>query len=249
MSYNHHTNDGITLATNSMIRKEGEYRKGIDENQTMVNSLAVRLARNGAFDNFLDEDAKKEFREDLKRLTEENVAKERRLQAYISAVTSVANAASHQEMENFQGLLEKTVEQELRKLNEESVAVMEEQKYLELCTKLGEVEEDDDLAVLPMENAAALKCPITGTLMEDPVKSKLCGHSYSRRGIEQHIKSSRVCPVAGCQNRHLTLDQLVADPETAMLVRREKKRQVYAKKSQSQSQSAIDMDDEEEAVL
>jgi Zinc-finger of the MIZ type in Nse subunit len=246
MSYNHHDNNGITLVTNSLIRKEGEYRKGIDQNQAMVNSLAARLERNGVFDSLLDEDSIKE-----------NVAKERRLKAYIRAVTSVGSGAGagSQEMDNFQGRLEKAVEEELEKINEESVAVIEEPKYLELCTKLGEVDEDDDLAVLPVENVAALKCPIMGTLMDDPVKSKLCGHSYSRRGIEQHLKSSRahVCPMAGCQNHNLTWDQLADDPETAMLVRRQKKRQAYAKQSQSQSQSAIVMDDdddgEEETVL
>jgi hypothetical protein len=248
MSYNHQTNNGITLVTNSMIRKEGEYRKGVDENQTMVNSLAGRLARNGTFDGLLDGDSMREYRESLKRLTDENIAKDRFLQAYLRAVTEVGNAAGREGMDDFQGLLERAVERELKKINDDSVAMTEEPKYLELCEKLGEVDEDADLAVLPLENGSALKCPITGTLMEDPVKSKFCGHSYSRRGIEQHFKNSMmcVCPMAGCRNRNLTREQLVDDPETAMLVRREKKRQEYAKKSQSQSQAAIDMDDDDD---
>lgn len=248
MSYNRQNNNSITLLTNSMIRKEGEYRKGVVENQTMVNTLAGRLARNGAFDTLLDVDSMNEFRQSLRRLTEENIANERYLKAYLGAVTSVGNAES-EEMDNFQGLLEKTVELELQRVNDQSVALTEEPRFLELCTKLGEVDEDEDLAVLPLENSSTLKCPIAGTLMEDPVKSTLCGHSYSRAGIQQHFKNSQghpSCPVAGCRNSRLTSDQLVDDPETAMLVRREKKRQDYAKKSQSQSQAAIDMDDDDE---
>jgi hypothetical protein len=248
MSFNHQNNNGITLLTNSMIRREGEYRKGIDENRTMVNSLASRLARNGKFDNLLDDDSMNEFRTSLKMLAEGNIANERFLTAYLGAVTSIGNSGN-QEMDNFQGLLEQTVEQELKKVNDQSPPLTEEPRYLELCMKLGEIDEDEDLAVLPQENASSLKCPIKGTLMEDPVKSTVCGHSYSREGIEQHIKNSNVhtsCPMYGCRNNRLNWDQLVDDPETAMLVRREKKRQVYAKKSQSQSQAAIDMDDDEE---
>jgi len=49
--------------------------------------------------------------------------------------------------------------------------------------------------VLATESTVNLKCPIQGSLMEDPVKNKRCGHVYSKLAIYQHIKIDRKCPV------------------------------------------------------
>jgi SUMO ligase MMS21 Smc5/6 complex component len=55
-------------------------------------------------------------------------------------------------------------------------------------------DDDDDLQVVTRASGETLKCPIMGSYYEDPVKSSVCGHTYSRTGIENHLRSSRKCP-------------------------------------------------------
>ena len=81
-------------------------------------------------------------------------------------------------------------------------------------------DDDDDLQVITRASGETLKCPIMGSYYEDPVKSSICGHTYSRMGIENHLRSSRKCPVAGCSNKNnITRDQLQPDIEMQMKVR------------------------------
>ncbi|KXN72480.1 hypothetical protein CONCODRAFT_16126 [Conidiobolus coronatus NRRL 28638] len=58
---------------------------------------------------------------------------------------------------------------------------------------------NDDLVV--EEIRESLKCPITTNYYEDPVVSSQCKHSFSRKAIEECIRSGRgsfTCPVSGC---------------------------------------------------
>ncbi|KAI9315646.1 zinc-finger of the MIZ type in Nse subunit-domain-containing protein [Dichotomocladium elegans] len=60
-------------------------------------------------------------------------------------------------------------------------------------------EGDDDLVVGPMKRS--LKCPLTQKWLENPVTSKLCRHTFSKREIFAFIsrKGGRTsCPVPGC---------------------------------------------------
>ena len=34
----------------------------------------------------------------------------------------------------------------------------------------------------------SLKCPLTGTYLEDPVSNSGCGHTYSRAAVMEHIR-------------------------------------------------------------
>ena len=83
----------------------------------------------------------------------------------------------------------------------------------------------DDMAddIVATQSQKSTKCPITQKEMEDPVKSKLCNHTYSRYGILQHIenrsKNNRqaICPVGGCQQSVKETD-LVPDEQMAALI-------------------------------
>ena len=33
----------------------------------------------------------------------------------------------------------------------------------------------------------SVKCPLTGCYLEDPVSNSVCGHTYSRAAVEEHI--------------------------------------------------------------
>lgn len=126
-------------------------------------------------------------------------------------------------------------------------------------------DDDDDIEIEIQEtqggatqaNLNHLKCPITGRLLERPVRNKVCKHVYSHEGILAHIraKTSRhrnatcPCPVGGCANHNVTAQQLEKDVETDMLVKRRKRHDDKLRERQEQAQAAADddlMDSEEE---
>ncbi|KAI8051264.1 zinc-finger of the MIZ type in Nse subunit-domain-containing protein [Syncephalis plumigaleata] len=65
-------------------------------------------------------------------------------------------------------------------------------------------DEDDEDDIVQISQRVSLICPLTTMLMEDPVTSISCKHSFSRNAIldyvqQYHNTRSIPCPVAGCQ--------------------------------------------------
>ena len=88
----------------------------------------------------------------------------------------------------------------------------------------------------------SLKCPIAGTLLEAPMRSKLCKHIYSKAVVQHYLKKGpKPCPIVGCRNQHITLQQLEPDIETEILVRRENEH-----RQRRSIQDAFDMDNDED---
>nr|XP_973080.2 PREDICTED: E3 SUMO-protein ligase NSE2 [Tribolium castaneum] len=59
--------------------------------------------------------------------------------------------------------------------------------------------------------------PISKMVIQNPYKSKKCGHIYDYKFILQYIKSRKSkaqCPYIGCNNGSISVDQLVKDQET-----------------------------------
>jgi len=91
--------------------------------------------------------------------------------------------------------------------------------------------EDDDIEIMPetftqantntaTDEARHLKCPITKLIFEDPVKSKICDHTYDRAGLQQMWKIKKYkCPVPGCGNNNVNQGQLEDDEEMKLKVR------------------------------
>ncbi|CCE62423.1 hypothetical protein TPHA_0C02700 [Tetrapisispora phaffii CBS 4417] len=58
----------------------------------------------------------------------------------------------------------------------------------------------------------SLKCPITGGLLKDPIKTKCCNKYFSKTALEDSlVESDFVCP--GCDTPDILLDSLVEDKE------------------------------------
>ena len=120
----------------------------------------------------------------------------------------------------------------------------------EILTELGEQttasNNDDDIQIMSGQQDASLKCPITTALLEEPMKNKVCGHVYSKPGILQMIGRVRQCkcPVPGCGNNRVTVDQLEPDVEMDTLVRRERRRLNHAKEQQASQAHSVDSDEE-----
>lgn len=265
MSFSQHqARTSISVLANVADHQEKKYRRYIEQNEAMGSGLAMRLARGDQFEGFFGKDAVEEHRETLKVIAKDNVAKERQLKAYVSAIRVVINNASSKMISNtqqegdqseepayeFKEQMETQYATELEAIEKNSILVTQEQSYLKLLRELGEdQEEDDELAVInPSSGDAAtrIKCPYSMALMEDPVRSKVCKHSFARKAIYHYLQKNKRCPVPGCLNNSMTIDELEDDPETAMRVRRYKKRESANKKAQAQSAMNMDDDDDDE---
>ena len=140
----------------------------------------------------------------------------------------------------------------LEEIARDCVLVTQEPTYLELCRQLGDddPDQDDELAVVRGESSnrmsdSKIKCPLTMAVMDDPVRSKVCKHSFQRAAISEYLRrGNRRCPVPGCHNGSMTVDELEDDHETLVRVRRFRKRESATKKARAQT--ALDMDDEDE---
>ena len=110
---------------------------------------------------------------------------------------------------------------------------------------------DDEMEIIETQGGgvASLKCPITGRLFADPVKNKVCGHIYSREGIDAHMRNAHrraaTCPVAGCNKPIQSSAQLEKDVETEMKVRRQQRKEDYESQQRaSQASDLVDSDEE-----
>jgi len=109
-------------------------------------------------------------------------------------------------------------------------------------------EDDDELEVVDSSNEATLKCPFTQQFMTKPMKNKICNHVYEEAAIRDHIRKASgkaVCPIPGCGNRKVSLDQLEEDPIMAMRVKRHLKREETAKKQRIENSLKTDDGDDE----
>ncbi|KAI0354964.1 hypothetical protein OH77DRAFT_375203 [Trametes cingulata] len=72
------------------------------------------------------------------------------------------------------------------------------------------------------------KCPLSLTILVDPLTSKLCGHSYSAEAIKDYLGHSRArrkeCPATGCK-KQISLADLEPDKELARRAREAARRE------------------------
>lgn len=234
-----------TLIVDQMVRKEKQYMAGVKENHDLGLALASRLQKGSTVEGLLDPAQASKYRERVKALSQKNVLHERKVKAFCSSLRKIKN--TQEPAEDYQQVLSSTIEKEMEAITQNSVEVHQEPKYLDICQELGEVSadnQDDELEVLNNESSVNLKCPLSGALLENPVRNKVCKHVYSKQHIMHHLRTDRRCPAVGCGNNLVTAEQLEDDSKTARLVQREKIRQ--EKERTQQSQHAMDLEEEEE---
>ena len=81
----------------------------------------------------------------------------------------------------------------------------------------------DCYACLYSQVTRSLTCPLTRQQFVTPVKSRQCGHTYSKEAVLNHIHISRTrggarCPVGGCPET-VSEDILERDVEMERLIR------------------------------
>ena len=225
-----------------MMNKENQYREGISVNHNLAIQLAERLKHGGELENMLGDFD--EHRARLKKIAEINVQQGRQITAFIQALEHVKH---DEEIEDYDAALKASMTNESQKIAESAVEIHQEKMYLDICSRMGEGPaarengDDDDLEVMADESTRNLKCPISFALMVEPMRNKVCGHTYSKLSILDHLTKSKECPVTGCRNVNVARSQLEPDLEMATAIRRWKIRQEHAQRQISQN--AIDMDD------
>jgi hypothetical protein len=247
------------LAAQRVIDSEDKYRQNVKTIQSTSKLLAESLAPAGELEqameisqdsglsNFLDE-----CRIRLKGISEGNAKRMKEIDYFVEAVREVKNdVVTRQQDDNDEAVdYEAAIHTAVERIRDNDTNAQQdmEQHYMvvEMRTTLGEKlkNDDDDLEIVNTgDDVHALKCPITGTFFEDPVKNKVCGHSYSRGGLQQVLKNRKTsCPVTGCRNNGLSLQQVEEDEEMRMKVARFKKREEQAKRKRELEDEA----DEEE---
>lgn len=105
-------------------------------------------------------------------------------------------------------------------------------------------DDDDDLEIVQnqVDDVHTLKCPFTGMFFTNPVKNKVCGHTYDLPGLQQMLGARKsTCPIPGCSNKSVSMSQVDEDVEMKLRVSRHKKREEAEKRKR-------DLEDDEEAL-
>ena len=244
------TGSSALLAAQRVIDSEDNYRSNVKRLHATSKVLAQYLAPDDSdltnisegddtMVNFLDE-----CRIRLKGIAEGNVKRMKEIDYFVEAVREVKNDVMRRQQDGNEDDVdyEAAIHNAVERIRENDAITPEQidqdPMVIELRTTLGEkVKSDDDDELEIMNNrdeTHALKCPITATFFEDPVKNKVCGHTYSKSGLQQMVKNRKKgCPVAGCKNNDLSLAQVEPDEEMRMRVNRFKKREEQARKKRA----------------
>lgn len=193
------------------------------------------------FEGFLEEQRTK-----VKSLTEGHIGTQRHAKAFISAMKSIksdiengthstgtANGADRNGEDdvkpapppNFEEILQNQIEAAKQQASVTYIDMQDEDMMKSVREKLrervtGGDDDDIELEISNEENEASFKCPITQMIFKRPMKNKVCHHVYSYEGITHYLRSKRRCPVAGCRNENVTMQQLHECEETKLRVRR-----------------------------
>eukprot|EP00752_Nemacystus_decipiens_P014752 g13135.t1 len=216
----------------------------------------VALGVGVAEQSFLDQGVHQKLATEVQKLAAADARLELKRKATISALRSMAAEmdkratrapgaagandppAEQMNLEYFLQIMRAKVSSDMEGADQRA---LESNEYKEVMKKvMPPDDDDDDEDVVPSGGTqqVSLKCPITSTTIVDPVKNKVCKHTYGRAAIEQHIRigggHKAKCPVAGCSNE-VTMGDMVEDKEMKRRLRIE-----------SQTQSTIPEQDAEE---
>ena len=271
--HSHASHNDAGHAIRSISGMADEYRQGVKDNQSYGRIAAVRLVKDGAFEKMLVERCQGKENETeqamewlttqrtrLKTLAKSADERANQIERFIQALDHVGQM---EQVESYEEVLTSHVSQGGQVATQGG-----NENYLEICKRLGEPEksksargdrrrssDDDDLEVLPPTQESAqhsLRCPISASYLEKPVRNKVCNHVYSKEpilaAIEYYSRSRGgcKCPVPGCANQNVTKEQLEDDREKEILVRRQKLLEQSQQSQMSQMAIDADFDDDEE---
>jgi hypothetical protein len=248
-----HSTTTALHAAQRTIDSADKYRASVTKLHATSKLLAEMLHPDGRLMEALHDDdvadnnnEMNEFLETQKRrlrdIAEGNAKRMKEVDYFVAAVTEVKNEMSRQQNQEDEKEAptdyEASIHQAIERIRDADTFHPETHPIvIELKTILGEKSnnsnnDDDDLEIVTNTNDVhAYKCPVTGLLFENPVKNKVCGHTYDMAGLRQVLKNRKhTCPIPGCTNQNLNVGQVEEDEEMKMKVHRFKKREEQEKK-------------------
>ncbi|KAM3929343.1 E3 SUMO-protein ligase NSE2 [Leptodactylus fuscus] len=195
----------------------------IDTGMDITTGVALDLIQNGCDAAEVDS---------MESIMVEYAALNRDLNQYISAVEETMRKVRREdpdEVPDLRQLVHKTYTSHQRKNTDE--ALKKTDRFFEFKEQLrglrkqmgvsqesaDQASEDDDEEIAVTQSIANFTCPITQVEMVNPVKNKVCGHTYERDAIEKMIqgrhqknKNAR-CPKIGCDVSDMNVSDLVLD--------------------------------------
>jgi hypothetical protein len=116
--------------------------------------------------------------------------------------------------------------------------------FKDITEALGDTKDDEDDDLIVTSSTDNVKCPITATVFEMPMRNTVCGHTYSKAGIEHMLRTSHECPVAGCWNKRVNRNQLERNIEMEREVKKYLRKQERIKITRLSQSDDIDDDDD-----
>jgi tRNA(Leu) C34 or U34 (ribose-2'-O)-methylase TrmL len=229
--------DRLKAAVNSREGYTLDVHKSISEGIEFVKAAAVLVEEHNLGDKLVDE---------LEGLVERLVSSQCELETHQQALKKLNPAIDAIDAEKLQDddqwmpaqVLTQLTEQDEKKNNaakEKKINAFRRAVWAKVHPTEPYPEDDVDEADIVMvgqESQREYICPLTGALLENPVKSTSCGHRFSKDAITQYINTkmrqygnrgqNRIkCPLSGCNNM-ISMDMLEADVEASFWVRRQK---------------------------
>ncbi|CAM9630834.1 unnamed protein product [Chrysoparadoxa australica] len=227
----------------------------LGEAHSKLNDLAVAVMK---YEAHLPEEEVNNLKKEVESLAEEQFDAKKIVEDHVKAIDAVSRniqVANYSQLDAIESI--KAVEdyseaiakkaQDLRKEGVQDDPTKDERyKAVMRIIKPDEaMDEDEDLVV--MEGNTSLICVLTSAMLEEPVKSTICGHVFSKKAMMRHIqvlKGNAPCPVGGCSSRVRAKD-LEPDKEMESRIRIAKRVESQTQQSQGTEGEVVDTDDDD----
>jgi len=148
-SFVNQKNTSMGILTGNLIRQERKHLQFIEDNEEMVTSSAMRLDRNDRLKNLLGEEITEEYRQNLKKIANDNITNKRQLSAYMNTMKAVTNTITnskinsneHQDLEQQMKVI---YANELKTIVNDSVMVTQDPGSIKRCQLLEKEEKQDE---------------------------------------------------------------------------------------------------------
>ncbi|XP_069813209.1 E3 SUMO-protein ligase NSE2 [Dendropsophus ebraccatus] len=212
-----------TTAVENSLSSLKDCQAYIDTGMEITTGVALDLIQNGCQVSDVD---------DMESAMLEYAIMNRDMKQYIDAVEETIRKIKRdppEEIPDLKQLVHQTYDAHREKNNEEELKKTNKffqfkEQLRDLWKQMGvsqsadqATEEEDDEDIEVTQNIPNLTCPITQVEMENPVKNKVCGHSYEKKAIERmiqnrHLKSKNArCPKIGCAVYDMSISDLIPD--------------------------------------
>ncbi|XP_069587989.1 E3 SUMO-protein ligase NSE2 isoform X1 [Ranitomeya imitator] len=210
-------------AVDSLLSSLKNCQPYIDTGMDIATGVALDLLQTGCEATEVD---------DMESVMLEYATMNRDLNQYISAVEETMRKVRRhppEEIPDLRQLVQATYEEQQRKNTDEDLKKNDkflqfEEQLRDLKKQLGVSQEsnspafeDEDEEIAVTQTIANFICPITQMEMENPVKNKVCGHSYEKDAIVRMIKNKHEkskyarCPKIGCDVVDMDISDLLPD--------------------------------------